>query len=152
MSLEVTINVTGLKELSEALMQLAAAMGGKSVPMGEAGNGQAMQDNRRQQVTEEVPWGDVSTPQQASPSVEQTPTPPIQKPAQPVQSPAAVPTSGHAYTREDLSRAAMQLMDKGMQAQLMQLIQSFGVASLMELPPEHYGNFATGLRGMGAQI
>ena len=38
------------------------------------------------------------------------------------------------------------------QAQLMQLIQSFGVASLMELSPEHYGNFATGLRGMGAQI
>lgn len=43
-------------------------------------------------------------------------------------------------------------MDKGQQAQLQQLVQSFGVSSLMELLPEQYGNFATALRGMGAEI
>lgn len=77
-----------------------------------------------------------------------TPTVPVQDaPAAP-----AVPTSAPSYTRDDLSRAAMTLMDKGMQAQLQQLIQSYGVNSLVELPPEQYGNFATALRGMGAQI
>ena len=64
----------------------------------------------------------------------------------------AVPTSAPSYTRDDLSRAAMTLMDKGMQAQLQQLIQSYGVNSLVELPQDQYGNFATALRGMGAQI
>ena len=54
MSLEVTINVPGLKELSEALMQLAVAMGGKSVQMDEAAVGQAVHE---QQSTEEAPWG-----------------------------------------------------------------------------------------------
>ena len=49
MSLEVTINVPGLKELSEALMQLAVAMGGKSVQMDEAAVGQAVHE---QQSTE----------------------------------------------------------------------------------------------------
>jgi hypothetical protein len=142
MSLEVTINVPGLKELSEALMQLAVAMGGKSVQMDEAAVGQAVHE---QQSTEEAPWGNASIPQQNTTGA--VPTPSV-----PVQAPAAVPTSEPTYTRDDLSKAAMQLMDKGMQAQLMQLIQSFGVASLMELSPEHYGNFATGLRGMGAQI
>lgn len=142
MSLEVTINVPGLKELSEALMQLAVAMGGKSVQMDEAAVGQAVHE---QQSTEEAPWGNASIPQQNT--TRAVPTPSV-----PVQAPAAVPTSEPTYTRDDLSKAAMQLMDKGMQAQLMQLIQSFGVASLMELSPEHYGNFATGLRGMGAQI
>ena len=142
MSLEVTINVPGLKELSEALMQLAVAMGGKSVQMDEAAVGQAVHE---QQSTEEAPWGNASIPQQNTTGA--VPTPSV-----PVQAPAAVPTSEPTYTRDDLSKAVMQLMDKGMQAQLMQLIQSFGVASLMELSPEHYGNFATGLRGMGAQI
>lgn len=149
MSLEVTINVPGLKELSEALMQLAVAMGGKSVQMDEAAVGQAV---REQQSTEEVPWGNASVPRQNTTGAVPTPSVPVQASAQSVQAPAAVPTSEPTYTRDDLSKAAMQLMDKGMQAQLMQLIQSFGVASLMELSPEHYGNFATGLRGMGAQI
>lgn len=134
MSLEVTINVPELKELSEALMQLAVAMGGKSAQMDETAVGQAVHE--QQNTTGAVP----------------TPSAPVQASAQSVQAPAAVPTSEPTYTRDDLSKAAMQLMDKGMQAQLMQLIQSFGVASLMELSPEHYGNFATGLRGMGAQI
>lgn len=149
MSLEVTINVPGLKELSEALMQLAVAMGGKSVQMGGAAVGQAVHE---QLSTEEVPWGNASVPQQNTTGAVPTPSVPVQASAQSMQAPAAVPTSEPTYTRDDLSKAAMQLMDKGMQAQLMQLIQSFGVASLMELSPEHYGNFATGLRGMGAQI
>lgn len=143
MSLEVTINVPGLKELSEALMQLAVAMGGKSVQMDEAAVGQAVHE---QLSTEEVPLGNASVPQQNTTGAVPTPSVPVQASAQ------SVPTSEPTYTRDDLSKAAMQLMDKGMQAQLMQLIQSFGVASLMELSPEHYGNFATGLRGMGAQI
>lgn len=61
MSLEVTINVPGLKELSEALMQLAVAMGGKSVQMDGAAVGQAVHE---QLSTEEVPWGNASVPQQ----------------------------------------------------------------------------------------
>ena len=64
----------------------------------------------------------------------------------------AVPIAAPTYTREDLSKAAMSLMDKGMQAQLQQLIQSFGVSSLVELPAEQYGSFATAIREMGAQI
>lgn len=149
MSLEVTINVPGLKELSEALMQLAVEMGGKSVQMDGAAVGQAVHE---QLSTEEVPWGNASVPQQNTTGAVPTPSAPVQASAQSVQAPAAIPTSEPTYTRDDLSKAAMQLMDRGMQAQLMQLIQSFGVASLMELSPEHYGNFATGLRGMGAQI
>lgn len=130
-------------------MQLAVAMGGKSVQMDGAAVGQAVHE---QLSTEEVPWGNASVPQQNTTGAVPTPSVPVQASAQSVQAPAAVPTSEPTYTRDDLSKAAMQLMDKGMQAQLMQLIQSFGVASLMELSPEHYGNFATGLRGMGAQI
>lgn len=70
---------------------------------------------------------------------------------QPVQQPG-VPTSAHVYTLDELANAAMVLMDRGMQAQLQDLLAGYGVEALPMLPQEQYGNFATALRGMGAQI
>lgn len=64
----------------------------------------------------------------------------------------SVATVPATYSLDDLSSAAMTLMDKGMQIQLQQLLAGYDVASLPELPKEQYGNFATALRGMGAQI
>lgn len=64
----------------------------------------------------------------------------------------AVPTAARTYTQDELAGAAMVLMDRGMQAQLQDLLAGFGVEALPMLPPEQYGNFATALRGMGAQI
>lgn len=89
---------------------------------------------------------------------------PAQQPAVPPQvtqahpaaplaaAPGAVPTAAHEYTQDDLARAAMQLMDKGGMQQLQQLLAGYGCETLQQLPKEQYGNFATALRGMGAQI
>lgn len=83
--------------------------------------------------------------QAATQSVPRAPqTPPTQ--------PAAVPTTEHTYTAEELQVAAVTLVDKGMMAQLQEMLHQFGVSSLPELPAEKYGAFATALRGMGAQI
>lgn len=68
------------------------------------------------------------------------------------QTAQSVPTTSHSYTAEDLQKAAITLVDKGMMAQLQGLLQQFGVTSLPDLPKERYGDFATALRGMGAQI
>lgn len=87
---------------------------------------------------------------QASPA----PAPQVQYQAPPAQyqAPAAVPTTVQSYTSDDLARAAMTLMDSGRQGELLQLLATFGVASLPALQPGQYGAFATALRGMGAQI
>ncbi len=71
-------------------------------------------------------------------------------PAQPAMSP--VPTTERTYSLDELANAAMTLMDKGMQNQLQELLASYGVEALPALPREMYGNFATALRGMGANI
>lgn len=97
------------------------------------------------------PAASVTPPTPVPPAPATAPAAPT-APTQNVPTAPAVPTSAPSYTRDDLSRAAMTLMDKGMQAQLQQLIQSYGVNSLVELPQDQYGNFATALRGMGAQI
>lgn len=79
-------------------------------------------------------------------------TTPVQTaaPAQPAMSP--VPTTERTYSLDELANAAMTLMDKGMQNQLQELLASYGVEALPTLPREMYGNFATALRGMGANI
>lgn len=111
-----------------------------------------------QKEEKSIPYGQQIAPHFPNANVGQTPEAQAPAasapaaPAAPVQNSPAVPTTAPSYTRDDLSRAAMTLMDKGMQTQLQQLIQSYGVNSLVELSAEQYGNFATALRGMGAQI
>ena len=78
------------------------------------------------------------------------PTQPVPQPAAPVTPQA--PTKEHTYTAEELQMAAVTLVDKGMMAQLQELLNRFGVNALPALPKEQYGAFATALRGMGAQI
>lgn len=85
---------------------------------------------------------------------------PVQQPApqqttqqQAQVQPQGVPTSAPSYTQEQLAVAATQLMDAGKQQDLIQLLSQFvNPPVLMNLPPEQYGAFATGLRGLGAKI
>ncbi|MDO5715740.1 MAG: hypothetical protein Q4P25_04110 [Tissierellia bacterium] len=68
--------------------------------------------------------------------------------AQPV-----VPTTTKSYTLDELSKAAIGLMDAGKQQDLLFLLNNdFKVASLPELPQESYGQFAIKLRELGADI
>lgn len=77
----------------------------------------------------------------------QTPTAPAPVP-QPVAAPAApAPT----YTLDALARAAADLMP-GKMTELTTLLAQYGVDRLDRLPAEHYGSFATAIRGMGAKI
>lgn len=43
-------------------------------------------------------------------------------------------------------------MDAGRIGELQGLLQQFGVPALTQLPTEHYGEFATRLRALGAKI
>lgn len=88
-----------------------------------------------QQIAQNFPRADTAAPQPA-----------------PVQQSAPVPTTQHTYTLDELAAAAMQLMDKGMQPKLQELLAGYGVEALPMLPQDQYGSFATALRGMGAQI
>ena len=59
-----------------------------------------------------------------------------------------------AYTMDELSTAAMPLLDGGkLQQQLVSLLNdTFGVPALPMLPKEQYDAFAAAIREMGAQI
>lgn len=76
-----------------------------------------------------------------------TPTP---QPAAPAPSVPVAPTP--SYTIADLQKACAPLMDAGREQELVGLIHSFGAQFLTQIPKERLGEFATALRGMGAQI
>lgn len=76
--------------------------------------------------------------------------PPMQPPVAPP--PPVVPTAPVAYTQDQLLRAAAPIMDAGKMAELQQVMASFGVTHMGQLPPERYGEFANALRGLGAKL
>lgn len=98
----------------------------------------------------------LNTPQTPAPAPQQPMMPPAQVPtAAPVAppAPAAAPVAAPAaYTLEQLQHAAGELVRTNKQNALMALLTQFNVPSLIQLPKEQYGAFATALRGIGAMI
>ena len=73
-------------------------------------------------------------------------------PAVPVQPPTAPVAPAKEYTQAEILAACGPLMDAGKVPELTQIIQEFGVASMMEIPQEKYGELAVKLRAMGAKL
>ena len=89
-----------------------------------------------------------------TPEPEKAADPEPVKPAAP-ETPAApvVPTApAKKYTLDELLAATAPLMDAGKIAELQALMQKFGVPSMMDIPEEKYGELATALRELGAEL
>lgn len=81
----------------------------------------------------------------------------VQQPA-----PTAAPAPGPAvplaqtptFTQADIAKAGADLFTArpDLQPQVMALLSQYGCQSVMDLKPEHFGAFATALRGLGAKI
>lgn len=94
-----------------------------------------------------------AAPIQAAPPIQiyQAPITPIAPPAAPAPI-APLPTAAPTYSMDQLAVAATGLVDTGKVGELMTLLGQYGCQALTQLPVEQYGNFATALRGLGAQI
>lgn len=70
--------------------------------------------------------------------------------------PPAAPTVPTAptkkYTLDELLAATAPLMDAGKISELQALMQKFGVPSMMEITEDRYGELATALRELGAEL
>lgn len=81
-----------------------------------------------------------------------SPAVPVQPPTVPVQAPTVPVAPAKEYTQAEILAACGPLMDAGKVPELTQIIQEFGVASMMEIPQEKYGELAVKLRALGAKI
>lgn len=142
MEIKVTIGVT--PSLEKILLDLTGVIPKAAVSIDAQKVAETFKEND-QPVQQQAP---VQLYQQAPTQPQAVPT--QQAPVQ--QQPQAVPTSAPTYSFDQLAVAATQLMDAGRMADLQQLLSSFGVQALMELPETQFGAFATKLRELGAKI
>lgn len=165
---EIVLKIEGIETLNSKLDGITAAL---LSLMEHGANINSIQQPQElvQATTPQAPIQQTTTPQAP---IQQTTTPnpvPVKMPDNlapavsqfigqqpPVQAPQApqapVQTQIPTYTQQDLALAATQLMDSGKQQDVLNLIASFGVQALTQLPQEQFGNFATALRTLGAKI
>lgn len=145
--MEITIHVPALEKLADALMAMAHPNASEPISSEE-----------KTTKATNVSFVEVPTPnmQAAAPTPMQPEAPIPMDPAPvTVQQPIPmVPTTQTTYKMDDLSVAAIRLIESGKlsMGELQQIMAGFGVASLPELPEAQYGTFATILRQKGANI
>lgn len=88
----------------------------------------------------------------SAPKAAKSPAVPVQPPTAPVQLPTVPVAPAKEYTQAEILAACGPLMDAGKVPELTQIIQEFGVASMMEIPQEKYGELAVKLRALGAKL
>lgn len=153
--MEITVNVTGLDNLANAIFALANATGNckeetqvdatKVTPVVQ----QAVAPTA---TTTTVP----STPPvqnvQPVPTTQTAQTAPVAQNTAPAASPVPTTTAAPTYTMEQLAVAATGLIDAGKMQDVQNTLAALGAQTLMDLPQEKYGEFASAIKAIGAVI
>lgn len=143
--MEITVKVTGLDNLANAIFALAKATG-------------ALKEETQVQMdaARVVP----AVQQTVAPTATVAPTGTTVQSTQPVQNVQSVPTTQTTptatatptYTMEQLAVAATGLIDAGKMQDVQNTLASLGAQTLMDLPQEKYGEFASAIKAIGAVI
>lgn len=147
--MEITVNVTGLDNLANAIFALANAAGNskEETQMDAAKVAPVVQQTvvPTKTVAPAATTVPSTPPVQPVPTTQATPTAP---PVNPVPTATATPT----YTMEQLAVAATGLIDAGKMQDVQNTLASLGAQTLMDLPQEKYGEFASAIKAIGAVI
>ena len=146
--MEITVNVTGLDNLANAIFALVKSAGNckEETQMDAAKVAPAVQQAvAPTATTTTVPS---TPPVQGVQPVPTTQTAPTAPPVNPVPTATATPT----YTMEQLAVAATGLIDAGKMQDVQNTLASLGAQTLMDLPQEKYGEFASAIKAIGAVI
>lgn len=155
--LNLTVDEQGLAQLADAVLRLVATLemdleDGKpsdgydlpSVPQTPAPVQQASAATAPIMLAVQTPPipQQISVPVVSYPAMEAMPAPGI------------VPTTAvsQEYTYDQLAVAAAGLVNQGKQARLIEILRSFGINAMTELPKEQYGAFALAIKAEGAVI
>ena len=140
-------------ELTAAINNLAAAIGGKNVQT-FAPNVSVTQTQPPASAQPPVTAPPVNTqpPAMNPPAAPQPPVNQTPASAQNYAAPGVPLAQPPQYTVDQIMAAGAMLMDAGKANELINLLHSFGVQAVMDLKQEQLGAFATAMREMGAKI
>lgn len=157
--MEITVNVTGLDNLANAIFALAKAAGNckeetqvdatKVAPVVQQAVAPA---ETAAQTTTTVPSTLPVQNVQPVPTTQTAQAAPVAQNTAPAASPVPTATATPTYTMEQLAVAATGLIDAGKMQDVQNTLVSLGAQTLMDLPQEKYGEFASAIKAMGAVI
>ena len=153
--MEITVNVTGLDNLANAIFALAKAAGNcKEETQVDATKvtPAVQQAVAPTATTTTVP----STPPvqniQPVPTTQTAQAAPVAQNTAPAASPVPTATAIPTYSMEQLAVAATGLIDAGKMQDVQNTLAALGAQTLMDLPQEKYGEFASAIKAIGAVI
>ena len=148
--MEITVNVTGLDNLANAIFALAKAAG-------NCKEGTQVIATKVAPVVQQtvVPTETVAPAATTVPStlpVQPVPAAPVAQNAASAVNPVPTATATPTYTMEQLAVAATGLIDAGKMQDVQNTLAALGAQTLMDLPQEKYGEFASAIKAIGAVI
>lgn len=148
--MEITVNVTGLDNLANAIFALANAAGNskEETQMDAAKVAPVVQ----QTVVPTETVAPAATTVPSTPPVQPVPAAPVAQNTAPTVSPVPTATATPTYTMEQLAVAATGLIDAGKMQDVQNTLAYLGAQTLMDLPQEKYGEFASAIKAIGAVI
>lgn len=155
----ITVNVTGLDNLANAIFALAKAAGNckeetqvdatKVTPVVQ----QAVAPTETAApTTTTVPSTPLVQNVQPVPATQTAQAAPVAQNTAPAASPVPTATATPTYTMEQLAVAATGLIDAGKMQDVQNTLAALGAQTLMDLPQEKYGEFASAIKAIGAVI
>lgn len=157
--MEITVNVTGLDNLAKAIFALAKAAGNcKEETQVDATKVTPVVQQVVAPAETAAPTTTtvLSTPPvqnvQSVPTTQTTPTAPVAQNTTSTVNPVPTATATPTYTMEQLAVAATGLIDAGKMQDVQNTLASLGAQTLMDLPQEKYGEFASAIKAIGAVI
>lgn len=157
--MEITVNVTGLDNLANAIFALAKAAG--NCKEGTQVNATKVTPVVQQAVAPTETAAPTTTTVPSTPPVQNVQPVPTTQTAQaapvaqntaPAASPVPTATATPTYTMEQLAVAATGLIDAGKMQDVQNTLAALGAQTLMDLPQEKYGEFASAIKAIGAVI
>ena len=148
--MEITVNVTGLDNLAKAIFALANAAGNskEETQMDAAKVAPVVQ----QTVVPTETVAPAATTVPSTPPVHPVPAAPVAQNAASAVNPVPTATATPTYSMEQLAVAATGLIDAGKMQDVQNTLASLGAQTLMDLPQEKYGEFASAIKAVGAVI
>ena len=157
--MEITVNVTGFDNLANAIFALSNAPGNckeetqvdatKVTPVVQ----QAVAPTETAApTTTTVPSTPLVQNVQPVPAAQTVQAAPVAQNTAPAASPVPTATATPTYTMEQLAVAATGLIDAGKMQDVQNTLAALGAQTLMDLPQEKYGEFASEIKAIGAVI
>lgn len=148
--MEITVNVTGLDNLANAIFALAKAAG--NCKEGTQVNATKVAPVVQQTVVSTETVAPAATTVPSTPPVQPVPAAPVAQNAASAVNPVPTATATPTYTMEQLAVAATGLIDAGKMQDVQNTLAALGAQTLMDLPQEKYGEFASAIKAIGAVI